>query len=78
MLREQIKKHLEIKGHISRMEAFGLYNCMDITTVIRDLRRGNSKRKPMPITSDMRTDPKGKVYARYFFKNFSGEPGHAG
>lgn len=67
MIRTEIKNHLEQKGSITRLEALGLYGCMDITTVIRDLRKGNKSRPSMNITSDMRTDHNGKNYARYTF-----------
>ena len=65
MLRTDIKKHLETKGSITRLEAIGLYGCMDITTVIRDLRRGNKTRESMTINAEARRDPNGKNYARY-------------
>lgn len=65
MLRERIKHHLETKGSITRLEALGLFGCMDITTVIRDLRRGNDNREPMDITTDIKHDTNGKRYARY-------------
>lgn len=68
MLRVEIKKHLESKGSITRLEALGLYGCMDITTVIRDLRR-----QKMKILTDMRSDHNGKRYARYTF----GSPQHS-
>lgn len=62
MLRTKIKKHLETTGSITRLEALGLYGCMDITTVIRDLRA-----KDMSITTNMKVDENGKRYARYTF-----------
>lgn len=65
MLRTEIRKHLKSKGSITRLEALGLYGCMDITTVIRDLRRGNDNRKPMKIYTQMKVDSNGKQYARY-------------
>lgn len=67
MLRYEISKHLERKGNITRLEALGLYGCMDITTVIRDLRKGNGIRYPMKITTEMKDDANGKRYARYHF-----------
>lgn len=65
MLRREIKDHLKSKGSITRLEALGLYGCMDITTVIRDLRRGNRARTGMNIQTEMRRDHNGKPYARY-------------
>lgn len=65
MLRHEIKKHLHTKGSITRLEALGLYGCMDITTVIRDLRSGNKNRKPLDIQTIIRYDSNGKRYARY-------------
>lgn len=60
MLRTEIKKHLRSKGSITRLEALGLYGCMDITTVIRDLRKAGMK-----IKTHMKADNNGKRYARY-------------
>jgi hypothetical protein len=65
MLRTNIKNHLKTKGSITRLEAIGLYSCMDITTVIRDLRRGNNIRKAMKIYTHIKVDNNGKRYARY-------------
>ncbi len=65
MLRTEIKQHLEDKGSITRLEALGLYRCMDVTTVIRDLRKGNTTREALKITTDMKQDRNGKQYARY-------------
>ena len=62
MLRREIKSHLKSKGSITRLEALGLYGCMDITTVIRDLRKDK-----MNIKTVMRKDHNGKRYARYTF-----------
>ena len=67
MLRDAIREHLKTKGSITRLEALGLYSCMDITTVIRDLRRGSKANKPMNIQTDIRYDNNGKKYARYSF-----------
>lgn len=64
-IRSEVKKHLKSKGSISRLEAMGLYSCFDITTVIRDLRRGNEARKPMKIETHIKVDSNGKRYARY-------------
>lgn len=60
MLRKEIKDHLNKIGSITRLEALGLYGCMDITTVIRDLRKSG-----MNIKTKMRADNNGKRYARY-------------
>ena len=65
MLRHEIKQHLKTKGSITRLEALGLYGCMDITTVIRDLRSGCKSRSPMNINTNIRYDSNGKRYARY-------------
>jgi hypothetical protein len=65
-IREEVRGHLKAKGSITRLEALGLYGCMDVTTVIRDLRHGSS---PMKISTSMRTDRNGKRYARYIFGN---------
>ncbi len=62
-LRSEIKEHLKTKGSITRLEALGLYGCMDITTVIRDLR------KLIPIVTEMKTDRNGKKYARYIYSS---------
>ena len=64
-IRSEIKQHLESKGSITRLEALGLYGCMDITTVVRDLREGNQTRSPMNITTEIKRDRNGKQYARY-------------
>lgn len=72
MLRSQIKKHLQDKGSITRLEALGLYGCMDITTVIRDLRAGCKSRRPMNIITNWKRDNNGKHYARYSFGAYTG------
>lgn len=68
-IRSEIAKHLKSKGDITRLEALGLYGCMDVTTVIRDLRRGSRDRKPMNIKTHYKYDQNGKVYARYSYGN---------
>ena len=65
MLRRLIRDHLENKGSITRLEALGLYGCMDITTVIRDLRHGSKHNEPLHIHTDIKVDHNGKRYARY-------------
>lgn len=64
-IRSRVRSHLKIKGSITRMEALALYGCMDITTVIRDLRIGAHGNRPMNIKTIMKRDPNGKPYARY-------------
>jgi hypothetical protein len=66
-LRDKIKDHFVRIGNISPLEALGLYGCMDVSTVIRDLKRGNAARRPMNIKTELKKDNNGKVYARYHF-----------
>jgi hypothetical protein len=67
-IRKEIREHMKLKGSITRLEALGLYGCMDVTTVIRDLKRGNKSAAPMKIKTDIRFDANGKRYARYFVR----------
>lgn len=64
-IRSEIYKHLKEIGSISRLEALGLYNCYDISTVVRDLKRGIKNRPALKIKTEMKQDRNGKVYARY-------------
>ncbi len=64
-IREKVFKHLHEVGNISRLEALGLYNCFDITTVVRDLKRGTNDRPPIDIQTELKQDRNGKTYARY-------------
>jgi len=64
-IRDEVYTHLLEVGNISRLEALGLYNCYDIATVIRDLRRGTKKRKKLDIITEMKRDRNNKTYARY-------------
>lgn len=69
MIRSEVRKHLQSKGSITRLEALGLYGCMDITTVIRDLRAGDKSHKPMSIDTKIKYDRNGKRYARYTLRS---------
>jgi hypothetical protein len=64
-IRDEVYKHLNEIGSISRLEALGLYNCYDISTVVRDLKSGTKKRLGLDINTEMKQDRNGKVYARY-------------
>jgi len=64
-IRDEIYRHLKELGTISRLEALGLYNCYDISTVIRDLKRGIKNRPGLKIKTEMKQDRNGKTYARY-------------
>ncbi len=64
-IRDKVLKHLNEVGNISRLEALGLYNCYDISTVVRDLKAGNKSRPPVNINTEMKQDRNGKTYARY-------------
>ena len=64
-IRDEVTTHLTEIGSISRLEALGLYNCYDISTVIRDLKKGTKKRPAMNIKTEMKQDRNGKSYARY-------------
>lgn len=64
-IRTKIHHHLKTRRSITRMEALALYGCMDVTTVIRDLKAGSRNYSKLNIITELKHDPNGKVYARY-------------
>ena len=68
-IREKVFNHLHGVGNISRLEALGLYNCFDLSTVIRDLKTGTKLRPALNIETELKQDRNGKTYARYNLAN---------
>lgn len=59
----QVLAHLESKGSISPLEAFGVYGITRLAARINELRKAG-----MEVTTDMRKDAKGTRYASYSLK----------
>lgn len=61
-----LMKHLRDNGHITQLEAIGLYRVFNLKGRINDLRDDGHN-----IVTDMRRDATGKPYARYTLKEQS-------
>jgi hypothetical protein len=59
-MNDLILEHLNIKGHITSVEAAALFRCRSLSRRIRDL-----KDRGYIIHSDHRTDSTGQRYVRY-------------
>ena len=60
---EMVRLHLEKYGSLSQAEARQIYNVNRLSARVLDLRA-----KGLAIKSEIRTDPVGRRYARYFLE----------
>jgi hypothetical protein len=65
-LTQKVLDHLRECGDISGVEASALYRCRDLPKRISELKHAG-----FVISREMKADPTGQRYARYFLKGVS-------